>query len=212
MAENAAEVLAAIARARASPLTRVLGAPGNLQRLVARAVDAPKSPALIQVPLALECSFLHPLRPMCPAQPPSAQFSELDELVRLYCMAKALLKHPLITRGEASGMNSLALLQALNICIALVERRRLWEAAHESGAANLPNELDRLLELQAVETLAPHASDLLYHLSNEQSEGVQASAVPLSASGTKTLTAALRCRVHAYYVVDGTNAGGNLLC
>ena len=49
MAENAAEVLAAIARARASPLTSALGAPGNLRRLVARAVDAPKSPALVQV-------------------------------------------------------------------------------------------------------------------------------------------------------------------
>ena len=94
-------------------------------------------------------------------------------------------------------MNSLALLQALNICIALVERRRLWEAAHESGAANLPNELDRLLELQAVETLAPHASDLLYHLSNEQSEVVQASAVPLSASGANIsalLCTDIRCR------------------
>ena len=58
MAENAAEVLAAIARARASPLTRVLGAPGNLQRLVARAVDAPKSPALVQVPLAIKIQLL----------------------------------------------------------------------------------------------------------------------------------------------------------
>ena len=82
-------------------------------------------------------------------------------------------------------MNGLMLLQALNICIALVERRRLWEAAHDDGAAHLPNELDRLLELQAVEVLAPHASDLLYHLSDEQSEVVQASVVSTSASGTK---------------------------
>lgn len=46
--ENAAEVLAAIARSRASPLTRVLGSRELLKTLVDKAFDAPQGNTLVQ--------------------------------------------------------------------------------------------------------------------------------------------------------------------
>jgi hypothetical protein len=47
--ENAAEVLAAIARSRASPLTRVLGSRELLKTLVDKAFEAPQGNTLVQV-------------------------------------------------------------------------------------------------------------------------------------------------------------------
>ena len=47
--ENAAEVLAAIARARSCPLTPVLAAPQNLHLLVTTALSAGHGPSLVQV-------------------------------------------------------------------------------------------------------------------------------------------------------------------
>jgi hypothetical protein len=51
--ENAAEVLAAIARSRASPLTKVLGSPELLQALVDKAFDTPQGNTLVQARLDL---------------------------------------------------------------------------------------------------------------------------------------------------------------
>ncbi|KAK9815853.1 hypothetical protein WJX72_010762 [[Myrmecia] bisecta] len=48
MRENAAEVLAAIARSRASPLTQTLGGPNFLQQLVERAFSAEQNNTLVQ--------------------------------------------------------------------------------------------------------------------------------------------------------------------
>lgn len=61
-------------------------------------------------------------------------------------------------------------MQALNICIALVERRRVLESAHEQGTASPPMASDRMLEVQAVDSLAPHTASLLSKLGEEQSE------------------------------------------
>ena len=48
-AENAAELLTAIARASNSPLTRLLASPETLDRLVKRVVHANSDPALLLV-------------------------------------------------------------------------------------------------------------------------------------------------------------------
>ena len=48
-AENAGEVLAAIARARCCPLTAVLSSPASLQRLLGIGLDSGRSTALVQV-------------------------------------------------------------------------------------------------------------------------------------------------------------------
>ncbi len=74
VAENAAEVLAAIARARTPPLTYVLGSPQNVQRLISLCVNPEtKTQLLVQVKpqrkvstLAFICiSDLCGLRGMC---------------------------------------------------------------------------------------------------------------------------------------------------
>lgn len=72
-----------------------------------------------------------------------------------------------------AGNKAVLPLQALNVCIALVERRRLWEVAHGSGLASTPADTDRALEVQAVETLAPHLPRLFSHLSERQAGKTQ---------------------------------------
>ena len=49
--ENAAEVLAAVARSRASPLTAQLAAPDFLEQLLRHAFGAQQGSTLVQVPL-----------------------------------------------------------------------------------------------------------------------------------------------------------------
>lgn len=56
-------------------------------------------------------------------------------------------------------------LQALTICIALVERQILWQIAHQGGSAGPLAEKDHDLEGQAVQVLAPKAAKLLQQLS-----------------------------------------------
>ena len=60
-------------------------------------------------------------------------------------------------------------MQALTICIALVERRTLWQLAHQAGSAGPLASKDEQLERQAVEVLAPQAAHLLQRLSREDS-------------------------------------------
>lgn len=65
IAENAAEVLAAIARARTPPLTYILGAPDNIHRLVTFCSKSEtRTQPLVQVGQPkIDCAckrFLHP--------------------------------------------------------------------------------------------------------------------------------------------------------
>jgi len=62
-------------------------------------------------------------------------------------------------------------LQTLKICIALVERRSIWQTAFDNELAKSPpQEEDGGLEQQAVKMLAPHAANLLKRLSEDESQ------------------------------------------
>ena len=58
-------------------------------------------------------------------------------------------------------------LQALTICIALVERGTLWQMDHQAGSAGPLSDRDRELESQAVSVLGPQAAHLLQKLSED---------------------------------------------
>ena len=62
-------------------------------------------------------------------------------------------------------------MQTLTICIALVERRSLWQTAFDNELAKSPPQKeDTDLELRAVSMLAPHAAQLLKRLSEDNDQ------------------------------------------
>ena len=78
-------------------------------------------------------------------------------------------------------------MQALNICISLVERRRVWDEASRSRALHsedpnnpeLPEmpdpDSEEQLEAQAVNVIAPKAAEFMDQLAREQSSKHQVS-------------------------------------
>ena len=70
-----------------------------------------------------------------------------------------------LTTLASGAEGSLLSVQALTICIALVERQILWHIAHQGGSAGPLAERDHELEGQAVQVLAPKAAHLLRQLS-----------------------------------------------